>query len=459
MQNSKQHNSLWNVYRYKIQIKNRADWLLQVGYTTLTLLMKSGLHSHAKAVSYSALPFLLLLVYLINTYLVGYPEVREAFNSLIIFTHLNFMSQDTPQDSSQIVYDIPAWLCVILAVWTSRGLFKSIQSTFSIIFADHGRRRVSERLFPLAVPFVLLVIAFAVFGDYVTDHVDYSSLKMPLLEMTLKFLFSMVSLVALVLGTWGIAFLLYYLLPRKKPVLSSALLCSLFFILSTLALIAILGNTLKMDYYSRLYGMLGEFIYVLIWVYLGSIFFFFWAEFLYVSGKIDIFALEKIFLESESLSKLEHKIEHFLFDRSKRIFEKYGQHFMAGEVIIRQNDDTDSIYFLYSGRIGLYRECDGKKTRIGELKAGEIFGEMAYLLGEKRAATAVTETECFLFTLSPAIFEEMISHSTSFSARVIESLCQRISKMNQGNLASSISSAISSATKKHPIYHPEAGDV
>lgn len=426
---------------------------------TLTLLMKTGLHSHAKAVSYSALPFVLLLVYLINTYLVGYPEVREAFNSMISFTHLSFLNQSTPQNDSQVVSDIPAWLCIIAILWVSRGLFKSIQNTFSVIFADSGIRRAPEHLFSLAIPFVVLIIFFAVFGDYVADHVDYSFLKMPLLEMKLKFFFSLISLIALVLGTWGIAFLFYYLLPRKKPVFSFALLCSLLFILSTLVLIAILGNIMKMDQYSRFYGTLGELIYVLIWVYLGSILFFFWAEFLYVSEKIDIFALEKIFLERESLSRLEHKIEHFLFDRSIRIFEKYGQHFKAGETIIRQNDDSDSIYFLYSGCIGLYREHNGKKIRIGELKEGEIFGEMAYLLGEKRAATAVVESECFLFTLSPATFEEMMSRSTSFSARVIESLCQRISKMNQGNMTSAFSSAISSATKKHPIFHPEVGEV
>ena len=418
MQSSGQPDTQWNLYQYRQLFKERAVWLLQVGYMALTLLMKTNLHNHAKAVSYSALPLLLFIVYLTNTYLVDYQEVSEAFNFIMHFTHLNFLNQSPLQIDSGIISDIPAWLCIIAILWLARGLFKSVQNTISVIFADSGTHGFFERMLPLTVAFVLFIIIFSTLGNYLTNQIDYSSVKIPFMEINMKFISSLISLIAFVFGTWGAAFLLYYLLPRKRPVFSSALLCSLLFIFSTLALIAILGNIMKMDYYSRIYGMLGEFVYVLIWIYLGSILFFFWAVFLYVSGKIDIFVLEKIFLEGESLGKLEHKIEHYIFNRSGKIFRRYGQHFKAGESIIRPNDSSDSIYFLYSGQIGFYRKYNGNKTRIGELKEGEIFSEMADLIGGKHTGAAEAESECFLFILSPATFEEMMSRSTSFSARI-----------------------------------------
>ena len=427
---------------------------MQTGYMTLNLLMKSGLHSHAKAVSYSVLPLMLLLVHLVNLYLADYPEVSEAVSSMIFFTRLNFLNQNIPQSASQIVYMIPAWVSIIAILWVSRGLFKSIQSAFTVIFGDSEGGKVSGQLLPLIVPLVLLTIPVAVFVDHMIFHIDYSSMNMPLLEMAIKFFFGLMSMVIFVLCTWIITFLLYYFLPQETPNLSSTLICSLLFIVSASALILVLGHILKLDQFSGLYGMLGQFIYVLIWVYFGSILFFFWAEFLYVSENIDVFALERIFFEKESLSRLEYKIERFLFNRSTRIFEKYGQHFKAGETIIKQNDESDSVYFLYSGNIGLYREEKGKQVKVGIVKEKEIFGEMAYLLMEKRTATAVAESECFLFVISPIAFEEIVSRSTFFSARVIQSLCQRIFKLNQGRLTSELSS-----TNKHPILNSGSGEV
>jgi CRP-like cAMP-binding protein len=163
--------------------------------------------------------------------------------------------------------------------------------------------------------------------------------------------------------------------------------------------------------------MLGEFVYVLVWIYLGSILFFFWAEVLYVSEKIDIFVLEKIFLQGESLNKFERLIENFIFNRSARVFRRYGQHLTAGTAII-PDENPDYVYFLYSGCIGFYVENQMTQTRFGELKGGEIFGEMAHLLRENHNISIIAESDCMLFMLTHAVFDEMMSRSTSFSARI-----------------------------------------
>ena len=58
--------------------------------------------------------------------------------------------------------------------------------------------------------------------------------------------------------------------------------------------------------------------------------------------------------------------------------------FKAGETLFLEGDDTQDIYFLISGKAAVLK---GKK-RIAEISdVGSVFGEMSFLLGEKRTAT------------------------------------------------------------------------
>ncbi|HQT27028.1 MAG TPA: cyclic nucleotide-binding domain-containing protein, partial [Burkholderiales bacterium] len=66
-----------------------------------------------------------------------------------------------------------------------------------------------------------------------------------------------------------------------------------------------------------------------------------------------------------------------------------------------------------------------------EVKEGEMFGELAYLLGESCSATVIAESECFVFTLSPEMFESLMSSNPELSRLIIDSLCKRIPGMRQ----------------------------
>ncbi len=444
-------------------IRDRTSWLLQVSYVTVNLFFKTKMQNHAAAVAYysllSVVPLMLLMVYLLETYLSGYSELREAFGNLVEAAHLDFLNQNLEQKVGTVsgLLNLTGGLGILLLLWSSKGLMKSIQSAFAVIFADSKRRGfiVSSLISLLAIPFIFLLMGMSVVGDYLVDHFNYASLNIPVLGDLLKLSFRLTGLLTPFFGIWFIIFLLYFQIPLLRPGAASTLLNSFFCTLSLYALEAVLTYVVKIDKYVSLYGSLGDIVFVLLWVYLGCLIFFMWAEFLYVAGKIDVIALEKIFLNSEDRSRLEYRIEHFLFNRSSRIFEKYGQNCNKGEMIIRQNDDTGAIYYLYSGQVGLYRENHGKEIRMGGLRAGEIFGEMAYLLGERRTATVIAESDCFLFIMSPETLEALMVYSAKLSRRIIESLCQRIAKMNRGILAS----GFASETYRHPVYNADAGTV
>jgi len=78
----------------------------------------------------------------------------------------------------------------------------------------------------------------------------------------------------------------------------------------------------------------------------------------------------------------------------------------------------------------VYKEQDGKLRKLGQLNEGQLFGEMAYLLSEKRTASVVAETAITVLALPPDILEELMRYSAPLSRRIIDTLCQRLERMN-----------------------------
>ena len=63
--------------------------------------------------------------------------------------------------------------------------------------------------------------------------------------------------------------------------------------------------------------------------------------------------------------------------------------FERGEVIFREGDAGDTCYVVKDGSVSIRREhMDGRTLALAELRAGEIFGELAMFGRETRSATA-----------------------------------------------------------------------
>lgn len=418
------------------KIHGRLDWTSQVGYVTLNLFLKTEMQNHAAAVAYyfllSIMPLILLIIFFFNSYMTGEHEIYSRFYSLLSSLSMKFDLDPLKNlSNASTAGHLTGGVSIITLLWSTMGLMESIQNSFGVIFSDSEKRSmisgwaVSLLIIPVSLALVLLTIS----GGYLSDQVAAYAQARPLAGDFLTTGFGFVSDLTFPALIWLLVFSAYFRLPGKKPRLRSTVLASFLCTLSFLALKLIFSHVLHIEKYKEIYGSIGSIIFILIWVYLVCVIFFLWAEFLYVSGKIDIIALEKIFISSRhAKNSFSAKIENFLFHRSARLFEKYGSFHRNGDVITKQNDDSRVIYFLYSGSLSFHREIDGKLTRLSSIPEGEIFGEMAYLLGERRTGTVIAEGECFLFILSPELFESLLSHSTTLSRRIIKSLCQRLAK-------------------------------
>jgi CRP/FNR family cyclic AMP-dependent transcriptional regulator len=59
-----------------------------------------------------------------------------------------------------------------------------------------------------------------------------------------------------------------------------------------------------------------------------------------------------------------------------------------GQVIIKEGTPGNWVYYIISGAVEISRAVGGKKFVLDKLEAGEIFGEIGFIGGLKRTATA-----------------------------------------------------------------------
>jgi small-conductance mechanosensitive channel/CRP-like cAMP-binding protein len=70
------------------------------------------------------------------------------------------------------------------------------------------------------------------------------------------------------------------------------------------------------------------------------------------------------------------------------------EHFGRGETFIQQGDNGDSMFILVEGEASVLVERNGAQRPVAHLRAGDCFGEMSLLTGERRSATVTAKTDC-----------------------------------------------------------------
>jgi small-conductance mechanosensitive channel/CRP-like cAMP-binding protein len=104
-------------------------------------------------------------------------------------------------------------------------------------------------------------------------------------------------------------------------------------------------------------------------------------------GTVDLFATET----PEARQRLATAAKHHLF--------------AAGEAMVRQDAEGDSMFVLMSGRARVTLEPSGQEVAV--LPGGAFFGEMSMLTGERRTATVRALDDTQALEISAADFREL----------------------------------------------------
>lgn len=82
--------------------------------------------------------------------------------------------------------------------------------------------------------------------------------------------------------------------------------------------------------------------------------------------------------------------------------------FRPGEVVIEEGEDDTWLYFLIRGKLAVYSGSRyNAMRRIADILPGEVFGDLAVLLGHRRTATVIADTgfrHSLVFTLNFEVF-------------------------------------------------------
>jgi small-conductance mechanosensitive channel/CRP-like cAMP-binding protein len=102
---------------------------------------------------------------------------------------------------------------------------------------------------------------------------------------------------------------------------------------------------------------------------------------------------------------------------------RYG----AGEVIMRQGEESRELYVVERGEVVvlLARPGDESPIAVARLGAGALFGEMALVTGDKRQATVRAATACDLVEVGPEAMHGVLERSPDLAERLSAVLVER----------------------------------
>jgi CRP/FNR family transcriptional regulator, cyclic AMP receptor protein len=107
------------------------------------------------------------------------------------------------------------------------------------------------------------------------------------------------------------------------------------------------------------------------------------------------------------------------------------RHYKGEEIVVDYEDESSDVYFIISGEVRvLIRTAAGKEVILGEIKAGQFFGEMAAIDGAKRSANVTALTNSEVCIMPTNVFREMIFSSQTICERILRLLTGRVRELN-----------------------------
>jgi len=104
--------------------------------------------------------------------------------------------------------------------------------------------------------------------------------------------------------------------------------------------------------------------------------------------------------------------------------------FAPGSMIIREGDRGDKAYMITQGTCCAYRVVDGQRETLTTMSVGEVFGEMALLLDEPRAASVEAVDRVTVLVLDKKTMNEGIGVNAWTSA-LVRAMAHRFRNLEQ----------------------------
>ncbi|MCC6213309.1 MAG: protein kinase [Polyangiaceae bacterium] len=111
--------------------------------------------------------------------------------------------------------------------------------------------------------------------------------------------------------------------------------------------------------------------------------------------------------------------------------------FSPGAVIVKEGDHGDAAYMIVSGKCRAYRTLGDGQEPLATMEAGDVFGEMALLLDEPRAATVEAVDRVTVLVLDKRTMNDELGIE-GWSSKLVHALAERFRNLEQQVRASGL---------------------
>jgi CRP-like cAMP-binding protein len=105
--------------------------------------------------------------------------------------------------------------------------------------------------------------------------------------------------------------------------------------------------------------------------------------------------------------------------------------FDPNEILVDFDDQSTDVYFLMAGEVRiLIRTQAGKEVILGEMRGGQMFGELAAIDGVSRSANVTALTRGEVCVMPAAVFRDIVFTAPAIADRLLHLLTKRVRELN-----------------------------
>jgi YihY family inner membrane protein len=160
--------------------------------------------------------------------------------------------------------------------------------------------------------------------------------------------------------------------------------------------------------YGYAFGSLKSIFIIMIWIYYSQCVFLFGAEFTAALDRQEAILIRSVIEGKRGLPRAGRK--HYLISHVK------------GSVIFHEGDNSVDMYYVLEGSVSIQRE--GREIAV--IPRGKYFGEMAFLLREKRVASAVALEDTDLIIINTRNMDALMKEFPEIIIDMLREVASRL---------------------------------
>lgn len=139
---------------------------------------------------------------------------------------------------------------------------------------------------------------------------------------------------------------------------------------------------------------------------------------------------EKLQHQWNRLRELENQIHLGLCSLNMQVDQSLDfrfDQFKDGDTIVEEGTPSEEIYELVDGEAKVF----ANNIKVGEIKAGEFFGEISFLTNSTRSATVVSQGKSMVRIIERKDFQHLIRSNPNLIISICQTLAYRILSLNK----------------------------